>query len=170
MLELNSPRWSELQDAYGTAAKIPELLRQLYSLPGDEGDSEPWLSLWSALAHQGDVYPASFAAVPHVIAALATSPETASEVYFHFPAWIEICRHKNAVEIPDDLKPAYLDALQRIPGLVAHAANRQWSAAFTACALSATAAAKGQHDLAEALLEMSSPEAACEFLEWSYDR
>jgi hypothetical protein len=170
MLELSSPRWSELDDAYGTAAKIPELLRQLSDLPTDDRDSEPWFSLWSALAHQGDVYSASFAAVPHVITALASSPGTASETYFHFPAWIEICRHKNAAEIPDDLKVAYFDAIHRIPSLVANAASRKWSTAFTACALSAIAAAKGQHDLAEALLEMTPAEAAREFLEWSYDR
>lgn len=170
MLELTSPRWGELHDAYGPATKIPELLGRLKSLPSDGGDSEPWFSLWSALAHQGDVYTASFAAVPHVIAALASSPETASEAYFHFPAWIEICRHKNAVEIPDDLKRAYFDQLQRIPALVARTANRQWSSAFTACALSAIAAVKGQHDLAEALLEMPSPDVAREFLEWSYER
>jgi hypothetical protein len=170
MLELTSPRWAELHHAYGTAEKIPELLRQSSGLPSDEGDSEPWFSLWSALAHQGDVYPASFAAVPHVIAALAGSPESASEAYFHFPAWVEFCRHKNAVEIPDDLKAPYFDALQRIPGLLANAGNRPWSAAFTACALSATAAAKGQHDLAEALLEMPSPEAAREFMGWSDER
>lgn len=170
MLELNNSRWGELDDAYGSAARIPELLRQLSALPADDGDSEPWFRLWSALAHQGDVYSASFAAVPHVIAALASSPDTASETYFHFPAWVEICRHKNAVDIPDDLKAPYFDAIQRMPGLVAQAASRQWSAAFTACALAAIAAAKGQHDQAEALLELTSADAAREFLEWSFDR
>jgi hypothetical protein len=170
MLELSSPRWGELHDAYGSATQIPELLRQLSGLPSDSGDSEPWFSLWSALAHQGDVYSASFAAVPHVIEAIASSPECASDVYFHFPAWIEICRHKNTVDIPDDLAVGYFDALKRIPALVARAADKQWSTAFTACALSATAAAKGQHELAEALLEMASPDVASEFLEWSYDR
>jgi hypothetical protein len=93
MLELSSPRWGELRDAYGSAAKIPELLRQLSALPSDKGNSEPWFSLWSALAHQGDVYSASFAAVPHVIEAIASSPERVTDVYFHFPAWVEICRH-----------------------------------------------------------------------------
>lgn len=170
MLDLSSQSWGELSDAYGTAEKIPELLQQLSSLPSDEGDAEPWFSLWSALAHQGDVYPASFAAVPHVVAALAKAEEAPSDVYFHFPAWIEICRHKSAVEIPAELKVAYFDALQRIPGLVANAAKGQWTGAFSACALSAVAAAKGQHDLAEALLEMHSKEIAQEFLEWCHDR
>jgi hypothetical protein len=170
MLELSSPRWGELRDAYGSAAKIPELLRQLSALPSDDGSAEPWFSLWSALAHQGDVYSASFAAVPHVIEAIASAPERVSDVYFHFPAWIEICRYKNSVDVPDDLAPGYFDALKRVPALVANAAEKRWSAAFTACALSATAAVKGQHDLAEALLELASPDTVNEFLEWSYDR
>lgn len=29
MRELSSPRWCELRDAYGSAGKIPDLLRQL---------------------------------------------------------------------------------------------------------------------------------------------
>lgn len=170
MLELNSPRWSDLRDAYGSAGKIPELLGHLSIFPSDAGSSEPWFSLWSALAHQGDVYSASFAAVPHVIAAIASSPGRASDVYFHFPAWVEICRHKNGVDVPDDLAADYFDSLSRIPALVARVEDRQWSTAFTACALSATAAAKGQHELAEALLELTSSDTVGEFLEWSYDR
>jgi hypothetical protein len=170
MLELSNPQWGELRDAYGSAAKIPELLRQLSVLPRDNGSSEPWFSLWSALAHQGDVYSASFAAVPHVIDAIASSPERVTDVYFHFPAWIEICRNKNSIDVPDELAAGYFDALKRIPALVASAAKKPWSAAFTACALSATAAAKGQHELAEALLEMTSPDTVGEFLEWFYDR
>lgn len=50
MLGLDSPRWAELQHAYGSATDIPSLLRQLSTLPDAEGDAEPWYSLWSALA------------------------------------------------------------------------------------------------------------------------
>lgn len=167
MPELSSPRWGELHDAYGNAARIPWLLQQLSDLPADEDDAEPWFSLWSALAHQGDVYAASFAAVPYVISELASAPHGASEVYFHFPARIEICRHKNGVMVPDELKEAYADALARLPALVAAAAaGRPWSTALSACALAAVAAAKGQHEQAEVLLEMSSSETTEELLEW----
>src|SRR5262245_50914440 len=107
MLDLDSDRWAELSHAYGDAADIPELLAQLKSLPKSDGESEPWFSLWSALAHQGDVYPASFAAVPHVIAALSTSPATAPPDFFHFPAWVEISRCQQDTKIPDDLSAAY---------------------------------------------------------------
>lgn len=53
LLPLDSPRWSELTHAYGSASDTPALLRQLASLPRADGDAEPWFSLWSSLAHQG---------------------------------------------------------------------------------------------------------------------
>jgi hypothetical protein len=55
MLSLDSPRWNELQHAYGIASDTPSLLRQLLSLPDSVGEREPWYTLWSSLAHQGDV-------------------------------------------------------------------------------------------------------------------
>jgi hypothetical protein len=170
MLELTSPHWATLQDAYGSAAGIPDLLRRLQGLPSDDDDAEPWFSLWSALAHQGDVYPASFAAVPHIIDALSRLPATADEVYFHFPAWVEICRHKTGSEIPQELDQPYREALSRLPGLVASASGRPWSTTFTACALAAVAAAKGQCDLAALLLDMSTSAAVDNFLEYSSQR
>ena len=169
MLSLNSYRWSELKHAYGAATDVPELLRQLESLPAAKGEQEPWFSLWSALAHQGDVYSASFAAVPHVIKALALAPSSADSTYFQFPAWVEICRCKNKVAVPEDLAAAYFDALSQLPSLVAAAASRSWDASFLSCALSAIAAAKGQPTVAEAVLEMS-PDTAEEFMEWFLNR
>ena len=50
MLSLESPRWSELEHAYGQASDIPPLLRQLQDLPGSVGQSEPWFTLWGSLA------------------------------------------------------------------------------------------------------------------------
>ena len=61
MLPLDSPRWSRLTHAYGSASDVPHWLTQLSSLPTSEGQNEPWYSIWSALAHQGDVYEASYA-------------------------------------------------------------------------------------------------------------
>jgi hypothetical protein len=169
VLSLDSTRWSELEHAYGEASDIPELLRQLSSLPPSVGEEEPWYSLWSALAHQGDVYSASFAAVPHVVAALASAPASADSTYFQFPAWVEICRAKNEVVVPEDLAPDYFSALSRLPSLVAEASSREWDADFLACALSAVAAAKNQPAVAEAALELS-PDIAAEFTEWLSNR
>jgi hypothetical protein len=170
VLSLSSPRWQELEHAYGDAGDIPALLEQIAQLPEDKDDSGPWFHLWSALAHQGDVYPASFAAVPHVIAALTKSPTTAHESYFHFPAWVEICRARQDIAVPPELREAYFSSLGKLPQLAALAATKAWSLGFLACALSATAAAKGQHALAEAILEMAEEGTAEDFLEWHYNQ
>ena len=170
MLSLQSSRWSELQHAYGQAGDMPALLARLAEFPEADGKAEPWFTLWSALAHQGDVYPASFAAVPHVVAAIAVDPLRACEAFFHFSAWVEICRARNGVDIPADLRAPYLDALARLPALVAQAAGGAWSPGLAACALSAVAAAKGQHALSEALLEMSTPAVAEAFMVWVVDQ
>jgi len=169
LLSLNDPRWTELHHAYGDAADIPALLGQLAELPSSEGDKEPWFSIWSALAHQGDVYSASFAAVPHIVEALASAPLKADFSYFQFPAWVEICRAKKNVPVPENIAPAYFESLSRLPALVAAAAAREWDENFLCCALSSIAAAKGQPAVAEAVLELS-PEVAGEFMEWFYER
>jgi hypothetical protein len=169
LLSLDDSRWSELQHAYGAASDIPALLKQLADLPSSEDDSEPWFTLWSALAHQGDVYSASFAAVPHVVEALASAPLKAESSYFQFPAWVEVCRKKNGVEIPEDLEAAYFASLSRLPSLVAGAAAREWEPELLCCALSAIAAAKGQTTVAEAVLELT-PDVAEEFIAWFFAR
>ena len=168
-LPLDSPRWHELEHAYGQASDIPDLLRQLASVPSSDGDQEPWFSLWSALAHQNDVYDASFAAVPHVVRVLATSPLTADFSYFQFPAVVETWRQQGGVAIPEDLKADYFAALAALPTLVAQAANREWDGGFLACALSAIAAAKGFATVSGVLLEMT-PDVADECKEWLESR
>jgi hypothetical protein len=169
MLSLESPRWSELQHAYGAASDIPPLLRQLSALPASQNNKEPWNTIWSALAHQGDVYSASFAAVPHVVHALASAAERADASYFQFPAWVEICWLKSRMEVPADLSASYFDALLQLPELVGRVAHRKWDAGFLVCALSAIAAAKGEPAIAEAVLELT-PEVAEDFMKWFYER
>ena len=165
MLSLDSPRWAQLEHAYGAASDIPARLLQLASVPSSANNAEPWFSLWSALAHQGAVYSASFAAVPHVVAALASAPTEADESYFQFPAWVEICRAKNNISVLGDLRAAYESALDQLPALLAEASQGPCELEKLVCMLAAVAAAKGQPAIAEALLELT-PEVAEEFLEW----
>ena len=169
MLNLDSPVWSKLEHAYGSASNIPDLLHQLEDLPASEGENEPWFTLWSSLAHQGDVYSASFAAVPHVIHALSKSPTKADATYFQFPAWVEICRNKKTVPIPVDLEEPYFTALAKLPALVAEAAKEEWDSDQLSCALAAVAAAKGSPEVAEAILELD-PKVAKDFMEWFLTR
>lgn len=62
--------WSQLRHAYGPADDVPGLLQQLDPDP----DAEVWEQLWSRLCHQGDVYSASFAALPALTTAIAAWP------------------------------------------------------------------------------------------------
>ncbi len=169
MLSLDSPEWVRLQHAYGSAGDIPDLLRQLASFPASANRGEPWFSLWSALAHQGDVYSASFAAVPHVVAVFSSAPDRVTHDFLQFPAWVEICRHRHEIAVPEELSIAYYESLGQLPRLVAAAASQQWEAGFLACALSAFAVGKGFPVVAEAVLEIDD-EVASEFLEWFESR
>lgn len=170
MLELDSPVWSQLLHAYGSAGDIPALIAALRANPAVPGKTEPWFSLWSALAHQGDVYSASFAAVPHIVDILASAPIGAESEFFQFVAWVEICRLKTHVPIPDELSYAYSQALARLPSLVIRASDCPWDTAYTATALAALAASKGHVAVAEATLELSSEQTASDFLTWFLDQ
>jgi hypothetical protein len=170
MLDLDSARWAELRTAYGAADDVPKMLRDLDFVPNPhDWRGEPWFSIWSALAHQGDVYSASFAAVPHVVRVLASAPDRAGPDYFHFPAWVEICRQRTQEPIPEDLRDAYTHALAKLPTLAAAAAVRAWDDAMVQSVLGAIAVAKGAVDVAEAVLELT-PEVAREFLDWFAER
>ena len=114
MLDLRSPRWKELSHAYGSAQDIPGLLLQLKSAPPKKDyQSEPWFSLWSALCHQGDVYAASYAAVPHLMAIGSDKPVAERVDFLLLCASIEAQRHVNkASEMPSDFKGEYDRALR----------------------------------------------------------
>src|SRR3954464_9111889 len=117
---MHSPDWSTLTDAYGTADDIPALLKLAgqAAAPNNYRD-EPWFSLWSALCHQGDVYTASYAAVPELVAiAEARIRETAVAAECLFLAGsIELERAlpegPQPPAIPSGLAPSYAEALRR---------------------------------------------------------
>jgi hypothetical protein len=170
VLALESPEWNHLQHCYGPAWDIPPLLRQLERFPvSNTSTDEPWYSLWSSLCHQGDIYPASFAAVPHVVQALSLAPERASFNYLLLPAAIEVARVKKSVPVQIRLAEAYFGALARLPLLAASAARPGWELDTCQSALAAIAAATGQHSLAELLIELG-PSEIPEALEWLFER
>ena len=105
MIALDSSMWAELRHAYGAATDIPRALRSIAANPRVSSTTEgPWFELWSALCHQGDVYSASFAAVPHVIDILSANLTLACFDFFLLPASIEVARHRSVVAIPNSLE------------------------------------------------------------------
>jgi hypothetical protein len=156
MLDLKSPVWTQLSHAYGDASGIPAMLSALESFPPNDGyEAPPYYMLWSSLCHQGDIYTASYAAVPHIVRALSLDPSRANLEYFHLPACIEIARnHGRGPQVPDNLAEAYFSALSRIPELAAKAAATSWLELHCRVVVAAIAVAKGQWALGEAILEL----------------
>lgn len=115
MLELDNSKWSQLTDAYGSASKIPTLLKQISHNPEPKTSrrDEPWFSLWSSLCHQGDVYTASYASVPHIMRiALDNESKLLSSDFFLLPAAIEIARVRHrGPDLPKELESEYRSAI-----------------------------------------------------------
>ena len=162
MLSLDSPRWGELHHAYGKSTDIPALLRQLEAKPdvksGGISVPEPWNSLWGALCHQSTVYPASYAAVPHIvrIAALATDPPAVD--YFCLPAMIERGRDvPGTAEFPADLAEAYFAAIQQLPALLPRLALVEWDEPTARYIAACLVGLKGHSELAFTI-EVMDPE------------
>src|SRR5689334_22771197 len=67
MLKLDSRKWATLSHAYGSASDIPQLIAQLRAASPEAWDAINQ-ELMAAILHQGDVYTATYAAVPHLLA------------------------------------------------------------------------------------------------------
>ena len=91
---MTSIDWTVLRHAYGSAEDIPVLLdRARRAPPPEDYTSEPWFALWSSLFHQNDIYSASYAAIPELVAiAEERGGEVAAEALF-LAASIELRRN-----------------------------------------------------------------------------
>ena len=158
MLPLDSPTWRQLRHAYGPASDVPDMLREAAADPRQREDrAEPWHSLWSALCHQGDVYSASYAAVPHIVQIAFDAKGPIDFSFFLLPASIEVARkRKRGPDIPQGLEPDYFAALPKLIACAARHAASDWDISMLLSVLAAIAAAKGQPNLSDLLTEFSS--------------
>jgi hypothetical protein len=170
MIDLDSDRWRDLHHAYGTAADIPPLLRQLPSAPvkSAEAEAEPWFTLWSALCHQSDVYPASYAAVPHIVsAATARAPEHRAE-YLVLVASIESMRHKpSSPAMLPELELSYNRALESAIPLALEALRVEPDESWLRGLLGALAAFRGFPELGAAIADLER-QIDCPFCERTF--
>ena len=127
MLALDSDRWSELKHAYGSAEDIPSLLQMVYDKPHvDPTMNEVWTDLWSALCHQGDIYSASTAAVPHLIeAALMSKPGILDWSIIRLPVAIANSLDKRPHQLKSqEVDQAYFDSILRLEEVCARTASK----------------------------------------------
>jgi hypothetical protein len=159
MISLDSDEWLRLRHAYGAASDIPALIRQVRADPSPKVGytDEPWFSLWSALCHQGDAYEASYAAVPHLVRIAIDASGPIDRGFFSLPACIEVARAKGrGPQVSPDLQADYSDALRRMPECIYQHASDDWDSDMAQAITAALAAAKGQHQLAEAIINLDS--------------
>jgi hypothetical protein len=157
MLPLDDPRWSQLRHAYGEAADVPDLLLALASStePKASYRDEPWFSLWSSLCHQGDVYTASYAAVPHIVQIASETGTPIDPSFLQLPAAIEVARVAgHGPEIPEEYADDYHRAIKRLGESVSLHRQEPWDRSMLLAAAAAQAVAKGHIDIAEALLNL----------------
>jgi hypothetical protein len=154
MLDLEDPRWRNLTHAYGAALNIPQLLEQLKSAPPPKNwKSEPWFSMWGLLCHQYEVYTASFAALPHVVAIATSKPVKHRLEFFSFIGAVEAYRHrKNAPSIPHFLEQDYLSAIQWAANLVLDSLAIDWDEEEMIVLLGVYAITRGHYHLGNAII------------------
>jgi hypothetical protein len=104
VLPLDDPRWATLTHAFGAATDVPGWLRSLAA------GKDVWQPLWSALCDDA-VYPATYAAVPHLVDIAATLPPRAQLPFWTFVA--EVARTRAPAPIPKLLDADYHAAIPR---------------------------------------------------------
>jgi hypothetical protein len=159
MLDLDDrSAWERLKHAYGSASDIPVLLRAVEPLPpyvGGMGD--PYSDLWSALCHQGDIYSASYAAVPHLVRiAAGGSRNHEALVLAHLAAYVELERDGIVdPEVPPDVAHAYHAALALLPHVALTLLQRSESNEDARMGLFILAVCAGHRDEGLAIEELS---------------
>lgn len=146
--------WQQLRHAYGIAADIPPLLESAAGFPAEASwQSEPWYSLWSALYHQGDIYPASIAAVPELVSALAGDPGKATLSHYLLPASIAIADHATPVDVAPALRHRFDESLRVLGAIAAQQLPTLSDPGITRAAQAAVLVSTGAFEQAAELLE-----------------
>ena len=110
MLAADDERWGGLEGGYRMPIDVRPLLRKLET--GDEAAA--WDGLWEELHHQGDVGPASYAAIPHIVR-ICRDRGLVDWNAFAMVGVIELARTEPGnPELPDWLRDGYFEAIQRL--------------------------------------------------------
>lgn len=154
-LRLDSPRWAELGQAYGSAEDVPRLLEALACIGSESARAEVWFALWRTLHRPGEAYTASYAAAPHLLEIGGTFGIRERAEAAHLLTRIEVSRREPAsAPMPTDLVAAYAAAVDCLPAFVNAVSAEHWPAEVAQIFAAATLAGKRQPELARSVLEL----------------
>ena len=158
-LSLDSPRWADLQQAYGAAADVPRLIAALAEVDDERGRAELWFALWRMLWRPDAVFDAAYAAVPHLL--VLTAPLSLGERVqaIHLALRVELLRRgPTAPPMPSDLVAAYGAAIDSLPAAVQNCSADPWTAEVAQILAAALLVGKRHAALAGELLRFGEEE------------
>lgn len=120
MVPLDSPRWSSLSTAYGTAEDIPDLIRAIAAEKhprGENPDESAWRGVFGLLVHQYTTYSSTVAAFPHIVA-IANDGTVGQRAETLMLAGLICVKTGVSPDLPEDLLVDFQPALDDI---------RRWS-------------------------------------------
>ncbi len=154
-MELNDPRWADLNGGYGRPFDPRPALRRL-----EDGSDVPaaWRQLWDGLHHQGDVGEASYASVPHLVRIHQVRGVLDWNTYA-IVATIELARDRRAnPPVPSWLRSEYSSAMERLAELALRELPRATDRETTRSMLSILAIWRGARTYGRVLAEPSEDE------------
>lgn len=154
MLPLDSPRWLELDQAYGAAEDVPALIGTIAGSSAAEDRAALWFAVWRMLSRPDAVFTATYAAIPHLVALAERLPLSERAEALHLASHAECLRRQpEASRIPDDLVPAYAEAIERMPTIVAASVGMTWDREIAQVFAAALLVGHRQPGLAAVLLD-----------------
>jgi hypothetical protein len=155
MLSLESTRWEQLTQAYGSAEDVPRLLEALACIGSESAREEVWFALWRTLYRPEEVFTASYAAVPHLLDISAGFSLRERAQCVHLVTRIEVTRRVPAsAPIPEDVIAAYANSIECLPEFVAASTGESWPADVAQIFAAAMLVGKRQPDMARGVLEL----------------
>lgn len=154
-MELNDPRWADLNGGHGRPFDPRPALRRL-----EDGSDVPaaWRQLWDGLHHQGDVGEASYASVPHLVRIHQVRGVLDWNTYA-IVATIDLARDRRAnPPVPSWLRSEYSSAIERLAELALRELPRVTDRETTRSMLSILAIWRGARTYGRVLAELSEDE------------
>lgn len=126
----------------------------LQKLEQNEDPEKNWDELWQELYHQGDIGEASYAALVKLVDIKAHQPLLDNRNLFDYAIVLELARQEpHNPSVPDWLKDAYADALERLYRIAMRVLEQTTAKAEIYSAMGVIALHKKQYILAKMLLE-----------------
>jgi hypothetical protein len=154
-MDFSDRRWIGLLGGYRVPYDPRDALRRL-----EEGKDieDTWRELWNELYHQGDVGPASYAAVPHLVRIHAMRQAVDWNTYALVATIEEARRDGRNPEIPFDMREAYESAWHDLVNIGLRELQDAEESTLVCSIIGVIAVGKGQFTLGQLAVSLTEDE------------